>query len=181
MKFKFYWYLIIFVLTLSAFSFANVGYAQNEKENYSSAITITGIGLELTKQALLTNNYDSAEKYSTLTNEFYGKNIQFLKTVNSDFSDEVHIELLDLHSSILSKSESQDLINQINKLQEILKIIHSDENSYIVIASILSEADEQYQTAIQKDNTESYLLTLSLIEHSKIILEQNPTSNDRQN
>jgi len=181
MKSKFYWYLIILVLTLSVFSFTNVGYAQNEKENYSSAITITGIGLELTKQALLTNNYDSAEKYSTLTNEFYGKNIQFLKTVNADFSDEVHIELLDIHSSILSKSESRDLINQINKLQETLKIIHSDENSYIVIASILSEADEQYQTAIQNDNTESYLLTLSLIEHSKIILEQNPTSNDRQN
>jgi len=181
MKSKFYWYLIILVLTLSVFSFTNVGYAQNEKENYSSAITITGIGLELTKQALLTNNYDSAEKYSTLINEFYGKNIQFLKTVNADFSDEVHIELLDIHSSILSKSESRDLINQINKLQETLKIIHSDENSYIVIASILSEADEQYQTAIQNDNTESYLLTLSLIEHSKIILEQNPTSNDRQN
>jgi len=180
MKSKFYRYSIILVLTLSVFSFANVGYAQNEKETYTSTITITGIGLELTKQALLTNNYDSAEKYSTLTNEFYGKNIQFLRTVNSDFSDEVHIELLDLHSSILSKSESPDLINQINQLQEKLKIIPSDEN-YIVIASILSEADEQYQTAIQNDNPESYILTLSLIKHSKLILEQNPTSNDRQN
>src|SRR3989338_11486172 len=112
MKYKFYWYSIIVIFILSVFSLTSVVYAQNEEEHYISTITITGIGLELTKQALLTNNYDSAEKYSTLTNEFYGKNIQFLKTVNADFSDEVHIELLDLHSSILSKSESQDLINQ---------------------------------------------------------------------
>lgn len=181
MKFKFYWYSIIFVLTLSVFSFANVSYAQNEEENHTSAITITGIGLELTKQALLLNDYDSAEKYSTLTNNFYGQNIQFLRTFNSDFSDEVHILLLDLHSNILSKSESADLINQIDQLQETLLLIPSGGNSNIVIASLLSEADEQYQIAIQDDNTESYFLTLSLIKHSKLILEQNPTSDNRLN
>ena len=181
MKFKFYWYLIIFVLTLSVFSFTNVSYAQNEEENYTSAITITGIGLELTKQALLTNDYDSAEKYSTLTNNFYGKNIQFLRAFNSDFSDEIHIKLLDLHSSILSKSESQDLINQIDQLQETLTLTPSGGNSNTIIASILSEADEQYQTAIQNATPESYFLTLSLIEHSKLILEQNQSSDNRLN
>ncbi len=181
MKSKFYWYSIIVVLTLSVFSFTNVGYAQNEEENYTSTITITGIGLELTKQALLTNNYVSAEKYSALTNNFYGKHIQFLRAFNSDFSDEVHIGLLDLHSSILSKSDSQDLINQINQLQETLTLIPSGGNSNIIIVSILSEADEQYQIAIQDDNPESYFLTLSLIEHSKLILEQNPTSDNRLN
>ena len=181
MKFKFYWYLIIFVLTLSAFSFTNVSYAQNEEENYTSVITITGIGLELTKQALLTNDYDSAEKYSTLTNNFYGKNIQFLRAFNSNFSDEIHIKLLDLHSLILSKSESQDLINQIDQLQETLTLIPSGGNSNTIVASILSEADEQYQTAIQNDTPESYFLTLSLIEHSKLILEQNQSSDNRLN
>ena len=89
MKFAFYWCSIIVVLTLCVFSFTNVSYAQNEEENYTSAIAITGIGLELTKQALLINNYDSAEKYSALTNNFYGKNIQFLRDFNSNFSDEM--------------------------------------------------------------------------------------------
>ena len=93
MKFAFYWCSIIVVLTLCVFSFTNVSYAQNE-ENYTSAIIITGIGLELTKQALLINNYDSAEKYSILTNNFYGKNIQFLRAFNADFSDEVQEEEL---------------------------------------------------------------------------------------
>ena len=181
MKFKFYWYLIIFVLTLSVFSFIDVSYAQNEEENHTSAIIITGIGLELTKQALLINDYDSAEKYSTLTNNFYGQNIQFLRTFNSDFSDEVHIQLLDLHSNILSKSEPSDLINQINQLQETLLLIPSGGNSNIIIASLLSEADEQYQTAIQDNNPESYFLTLSIIEHSKIILDKNPISDNRLN
>ena len=181
MKFKFYWYLIIFVLTLSVFSFIDVSYAQNEEENHTSAIIITGIGLELTKQALLLNDYDSAEKYSTLTNNFYGQNIQFLRTFNSDFSDEVHIQLLDLHSNILSKSEPSDLINQINQLQETLLLIPSGGNSNIIIASLLSEADEQYQTAIQDNNPESYFLTLSIIEHSKIILDKNPISDNRLN
>ncbi|MBI2643464.1 MAG: FTR1 family iron permease, partial [Nitrosarchaeum sp.] len=163
------------------FSFTNVSYAQNEEENYTSAIIITDIGLELTKQALLINNYDSAEKYSALTNNFYGKNIQFLRDFNSNFSDEVHIGLLDLHSGILSKSEPQDLINQINQLQKTLTLIPSGGNPNIIIVSILSEADEQYQIAIQDDNFESYFLTLSLIEHSKIILDKNPISNNRLN
>jgi high-affinity iron transporter len=181
MKSKFYWYSIIVVLTFGVFSFTNIGYAQNEEENYTSTITITGIGLELTKQALLTNDYDSAEKYSALTNNFYGKNIQFSRAFNSDFSDEVHIQLLDLHSGILSKSESLSLINQINQIQKTLTLIPSGGNSNTIIASILSEADEQYQIAIQDDSSESYFLTLSLIEHSKIILEQNPPSDNRLN
>ncbi len=181
MKSKFYWCSIIVVLTLSVFSFTNVSYAQNEEENYTSAIAITGIGLELTKQALLINNYDSAEKYSALTNNFYGKNIQFLRDFNSNFLDEVHIGLLDLHSGILSKSEPQDLINQINQLQKALTLIPSGGNPNIITASILSEADEQYQIAIQDDNPESYFLTLSLIEHSKIILDKNPISDNRLN
>ena len=181
MKFTFYWCSIIVVLTLSVFSFTNVGYAQNDEENYTSVITITGISLELTKHALLINDYDSAEKYSALTNSFYGKNIQFLRAFNSDISDEVHIGLLDLHSSILSKSESQDLINQINQLQKTLTLIPSGGNPAVIIVSILSEADEQYQIAIQDDSPESYSLTLSLIERSKIILEENPISDNRLN
>ena len=181
MKLKFYLYLITVVLTLSVFPFTNVGYAQSEEDNYTSTITVTGIGLELIKQALLTNNYNSAEKYSALTNNFYGKNIQFLRAFNSDFSDEVHIKLLDLHSGILSKSEPQDLIHQIDQLRETFTLIPSGGNSNVIIASILSEADEQYQIAIQDDNSESYFLTLSLIEHSKIILKQNPTSDNRLN
>ena len=181
MKYKFYWYSIIVVFILSVFSLTSVVYAQNEEEHYISTITITGIGLELTKQALLTNDYDSAEKYSALTNNFYGKNIQFSRAFNSDFSDEIHIQLLDLHSGILSKSESPSLINQINQLQKTLTLIPSGGNSSTIIASILSEADEQYQIAIQDDNSESYFLTLSLIEHSKIILEQNPLSDNRLN
>ena len=181
MKYKFYWYSIIVIFILSVFSLTSVVYAQNEEEHYISTITITGIGLELTKQALLTNDYDSAEKYSALTNNFYGKNIQFSRAFNSDFSDEIHIQLLDLHSGILSKSESPSLINQINQLQKTLTLIPSGGNSSTIIASILSEADEQYQIAIQDDNSESYFLTLSLIEHSKIILEQNPLSDNRLN
>jgi high-affinity iron transporter len=180
MKSKFYWYSII-VLIFNISTFANNGYAQNEEESYTSVITITGISLELTKQALLTDNYDSAEKYSTLTNNFYGKNIQFLRAVNSDFSDKVHIKLLDLHSGIFSKLDSKDLINEIDQLQETFTLIPSSVNSNIIITSILSEADEQYQLAIQDDNPESYFLTLSLIEHSKIILEQNPISDSRLN
>ena len=162
MKLKFYLYLILTVFSLSVFSFTNFGYAQNDMEDYASTMTITRIGLELTKQALLADNSDSAEKYSTLTNNFYGKNVQFLRSYDPAFSDEIHIKLLDLHSGILSKSHSEDLADQITMLQETLSKIPTNGNSRIIVSSILSEADEQYQTAIQQDNSESYFLTLSL-------------------
>jgi len=178
MKYKFYCYSI-FVLIFSVFSFVNVGYSENE--DYTSTIMITGIGLEQTKNAILTDNFDSAEKYSSLINNFYGKNIQILRTINTDFSDDVHIKLLDLHSSILSKSDSKNLINQIEQLQNTLKSISLNGDSKLIVNSILSEADEQYQMAIQYNSSESYNLTLSLIEHSKSILKQNPISDTRLN
>ena len=179
MKLKFYLYLIIVVFAFGIFTFTGV-FAQNE-ENYSSIITITRIGLDLTKQEILTNNYDVAEKYSTLTNNFYGKNIQFFRSHNSALSDEIHIELLDLHSSILSKSDSEALIEQINKINGLFLQVPLDGNSNIITSSILSEADEQYQLAIQRKNSESYFFTQSLVEHSKNIVKQNPSNNDRLN
>ncbi|EPA06558.1 FTR1 family iron permease [Candidatus Nitrosarchaeum limnium] len=180
MKLTFYLYLIIVVFVFGIFAFTNSVFAQNE-ENHSSIVTITGIGLDLTKQALLTNNYNVAEKYSTMTNNFYGKNIQFLRSYNSALSDDIHIELLDLHSSILSKSDSETLINQINKIQELFSQIPFNGNSNILASSILSEADEQYQLAIQQNNLESYFFTQSLVEHSKNTVKQNPSNNDRLN
>lgn len=178
MQSKFYWYLIIVVFALGLYSIPTSVYAQNQ-EQYASIFTITKLGLELTKKAILEDDYDAAEKYSALTNNFYGKNIQFLRTVDSDLSDNLHLELLDLHSSILSKSESQNLIAHINTLQETLPSNSSDGDSNVVAAFILSEADEQYQTFSQHKSNESYFFTLSLIEHSKLILNQNPISDDR--
>ncbi|EGP93756.1 FTR1 family iron permease [Nitrosarchaeum koreense] len=178
MQSKFYWYLIIVVFALGLYSIPTSVYAQNQ-EQYASIFTITELGLELTKKAILEDDYDAAEKYSALTNNFYGKNIQFLRTVDSDLSDDLHLELLDLHSSILSKSESHNLIAHINTLQETLSSNSSDGDSNVVVAFILSEADEQYQTFFQHKSNESYFFTLSLIEHSKIILNQNPISDDR--
>jgi high-affinity iron transporter len=180
MKSDFCLYVLIVVFAFG-FSFTSIVHAENENENYASTVAITNIGLELTKQALLTDNYDSAEKYSTLTNGIYGENIQFLRTLNPELSDEIHIELLDLHSGILAKSESSNLIDQINRLQKLLIDIPFGGNSNAVIFSILSEADDQYQIAMQDDSSESYFLTLSLIKHSKIILDQNPTSDVRLN
>ncbi|QLH10784.1 FTR1 family protein [Nitrosarchaeum sp. AC2] len=178
MQSKFYWYLIIVVFALGLYSIPTSVYAQNQ-EQYASIFTITKLGLELTKKAILEDDYDATEKYSALTNNFYGKNIQFLRTVDSDLSDNLHLELLDLHSSILSKSESQNLIAHINTLQETLPSNSSDGDSNVVAAFILSEADEQYQTFSQHKSNESYFFTLSLIEHSKLILNQNPIPDDR--
>ncbi len=179
MQSQFCWYLIIVVFALGSYSISHSAYAQNEEENYASTFIVTGIGLELTKQALLDDDYDSAKKYSTLTNNFYGKNIQFLRTIEPQFSDNVHLDLLDLHSDILSKSESQNLINQINKLQETFPLISLDDDSNVIVAFILSEADEQYQRFVQHRSDESYFFTLSLIDYSKLVLNQNPISDNR--
>lgn len=178
MQSKFYWYLIIVIFTLGLYLVSPSAYAQNQ-EQYASTFTITGLGLELTKKAILEDNYDVAERYSAITNNFYGKNIQFLRTVDPAFSDNMHLELLDIHSGILSKTESQNLIDQINKLQETLPSSSLDDDSNVVMAFILSEADEQYQTFIKHKSDESYFFTLSLIDHSKFILNQNPISDAR--
>jgi len=167
------------VVFSSSVFYSQIGFAQDDDENYASSMTITQLGLELTKQSILTHDYNSAEKYSTLTNDFYGKNILFLRTYNSELSNEIHIELLDLHSEILAQSDSAKLIDQIDQIQQRLQTVSFTGNSDVLVALILSEADEQYQNSIQNNISESYYFAISIIQHSKLILDQNPSSDER--
>lgn len=178
MKSKFHQYSAIVVLTLCTLVFVNA-YAQSEEQ--SATITITEVGLELTKQAIQNNNYDSALKYSALTNNQFGENIQFLRKTSSNVSDEIHISLLDLHSNIISKSESQTLIEQIEQIQKTLISVTLEGNSQVITSDILSEADEMYQIAMQDNSSEHYFLALALLKRSEIILEQTPIQDERLN
>jgi high-affinity iron transporter len=171
MKSKFHQYSVIVVLTLCTLVFVNA-YAQSEEQ--SATIIITEVGLELTKQAIQNDNYDSAIEYSALTNNQFGENIQFLRKTSLNVSDEIHIGLLDLHSSIISKSESKVLIEQIEQIQKTLTSIPLEGNSQVITSDILSEADEMYQTAMQDSSSEHYFLAVALLKRSEIILEQTP-------
>jgi len=69
----------------------------------------------------------------------------------------LNIKLLDLHLNILSKSESQILIDQIEQIQKSLTLIPINGDSKVIIAAILSEQDELYQKEIKKRHASKFV------------------------
>lgn len=142
-----------------------------------TSIEVTSIGLELTNDAIITNNLENAKKYSDFTSDFFGKQLQTFRTTDAQRADEIHLLLLDIHTKLNSSSE---ISSEIKKTQNLLNDISYEKSSAdITIVNILSIADEQYQIGIQQNEETSYQIAMNLIQRAENLLVET-NSNDRQ-
>lgn len=156
-------------------------YSQNETLGFGAAIKITAVGLELTKTSLQDSDYDLAQKYSQFTNNFFGDNLRILRASNSQLADDIHLSLLDIHTKIESKEDASKIITQINELDNKINQFEIPEKDVgITIASILSELDETYETAIQSNSDSDYNISLKLLSESKLLLDKLTESDEHQ-
>ncbi|NIT99567.1 MAG: hypothetical protein GWN01_01065, partial [Nitrosopumilaceae archaeon] len=133
-------------------------FAQNNSNNnnfvLATTIEVTNIGMELTKESLQKNDYDSAEKYSKFTNDFFGKKVNELRSVDANLADKIHLSLLDIHADITSEKNNDPIISSINNIQDSLPVndISKDAKDQMIV-SLLSEADQQYQKFEQQNDS----------------------------
>ena len=158
---------IVFFIILLSISIENI-FADSEDSKIRTSIEVTSDGLDLINEALLSDNFENAKKISDFTAEFFGKNVQLLRSVDDQKTDEIHLALLDLGTKINSNI---DATSNIISIQKILKEIPISESSTEdVIVEILGIADEQYQISKQQNEEASYQISKKLIQKAENLL-----------
>ncbi|MGQ0792287.1 MAG: FTR1 family iron permease [Nitrosopumilaceae archaeon] len=161
----------------------NIAFCQTEQEYISSesTIQITKVGLELIQSSIVSGDLKTAEKSSEFTSDFFGKQVQVLRAVDSQTSDEIHVMLLDLHANILSQGDANQIKSEIETVNKLLdKIQNPDVKNEFVISNILSIADENYQVGIQENDEASYQIAKSLVYSSKDLFVISPNNFDQR-
>jgi len=161
----------------------NMAFGQTEQEYISSesTIQITKVGLELIQSSIVSGDLKTAEKYSEFTSDFFGKQVQVLRTIDSQTSDEIHVMLLDLHANILSQVDANQIKSEIETVNKLLdKMQNLDVKKEFVVSNILSIADENYQIGIQENDETAYQIAKSLVYSSKDLFVSSPNNFDQR-
>lgn len=157
---------IIFFIFLTSGMVIHNAWADSNDDVIRTSIEVTTIGLELTKDSLVSGNTEDAKAYSSFTADYFGKQVQTLRTVTvSQSVDEIHILLLDILPKIGSGS---DALSDIEKIQTLLNTIPYDDSSSpdLVIVNLLTLSDEQYQIGIMDGEETSYQLARKMIQRA---------------
>ncbi|MGD8707140.1 MAG: FTR1 family iron permease [Nitrosopumilaceae archaeon] len=163
-------FLVLSLVLLVSFGTFNTAFGDSETAEIRTTIEITSVGLELTKNSLISNDIENAKKYSEFTSSFFGKNFQNLRAMDQSNIDDIHISLLDLHSKI----ESSETITEIERIQTLLHEIPYEQNSTdLLMVNLLTVADEQYQIGIQENEESSIQIAKKLIEKAETLIPQN--------
>lgn len=179
-------HVVFFLLLVIIFTVLipnNMAFGQTEQEYISSesTIQITKVGLELIHSSIVTGEMNTAEKYSEFTSDFFGKQVQILRAVDSQTSDEIHVMLLDLHANILSQGDVNQIKSEIETVNKLLdKIQNPDVKKEFVVSNMLSVADENYQTGIQENDEISYQIAKSLVYNSQNLFLSSPNNFDQR-
>ena len=144
-----------------------------ETENFSeidtSVLFVTELlstSLVLIKQHLNEDSIDDAKTISKINTEIFPSHLQNLRESNSEISDEIHILLLDIHSGIGSKDNSE-IISEISKVETLLAQYAMPNPDYgKTIALILTVVDEQYQISITDERQVLHDFSLVLVKRS---------------
>jgi high-affinity iron transporter len=167
---------VFLILVSSTFG---TSFAQSNDDAILSAIEVTKAGLELTKTSMENGNIMEAAKYSKFTTDFFGKQVQIMRSFDASLADEIHILLLDIHTEI-TKSQTSATLTKISTVNNLInRIVIEPRNTENMIASMLLVADEKYQEGIQNNDVYSYQIAKSLIANAQYHFESNTNLDER--
>jgi len=143
-----------------------------------SEIVQTGTSLE--KTSIANNDYEQASKYSKLTTDFYGQQVNLLRGANVEHADDLHLLLLDIHSKIENKAESNEILADISTAEQYLAKFPKSQNIPYVVSDLLTTVDESYQIAISKNDNERFAMATSLAERATHLFDSVSSFDQRQ-
>jgi len=155
-------------------------YSQSDDSALVDATAIvTRIVATLTKSSIQNGDLESASHYSKFTADFYAHQINTLRAANVESADDLHLALIDIHSKIASNSVgtvSSDLDSVFLYLDKFPK---SGQTS-LVVANILSIADQSYQTAVTENIPQYHIISHDLVQESSTLFDSDNSFDARQ-
>lgn len=144
--------------------------AQSDNDTVWTAVEVSTAGLELARDSLESGNAESARAYSDFTANYFAKQVNDLREATGSGSvDEIHITLLDISAKI----GRSDALPDIERAMGLLRGLPHDAEALpdLVIVSLLSMSDEQYQIGTLEENEPAYQISRKLIQRSVDLFE----------
>lgn len=169
------------IILLSIFSSQSVfGQSQEQISLYSDK-ELTMIGLELTEQNIVKENYDAAMIYSKFSSDSFAKALQEIRSIDNNLADEIHILLVEIQADINSRVSNDTILLKISNVKSILGQIKYDTLlTTNVLARMLSVADEKYEEGTSKNIETSYEISHAIVLRVKQIFELTNNFDERQ-
>lgn len=137
----------------------------------ASTIEITKISLSASKEFLQDGKTDEARYSIEFASGSFALSLPELRTHDAEITDRVHIDLLDMASSVRSDQIDIELIN--SALSRLDRYNITVENTDLIVVDMLTIADEHYAVAVTEDNEAAYVISKYLFEESKRLFEEN--------
>ena len=153
----------------------------NSKVRYYSVIEVTETSLNLALTSLENQDFESTKNFIEFGSTHFSKNLEKLRAVNSELTDEVHISLIDLQTRQLTPENISTVTSEINRIVEIFETIPEDEeyNPNVTVA-LLIIVDEQYAIFESEGNEFSYQIAVGFMERANQIYYSGTEYNERQ-
>ncbi len=153
----------------------------NSKVRYYSVIEVTETSLNLALSSLENQDFDSTKNFIEFGSTHFSKNLEKLRAVDPELTDEVHISLLDLQTRQLTPENLSTVSSEITRIVEIFETIPEDEEyNPNVIVALLIIVDEQYAIFESEGNEFSYQIAVGFMERANQIYYSGTDYNERQ-
>ena len=153
----------------------------NSKVRYYSVVEVTETSLNLALTSLENQDFDSTKNFIEFGSTHFSKNLEKLRAVDPELTNEVHISLLDLQTRQLTPENLSTVSSEITRIVEIFETIPEDEeyNPNVTVA-LLIIVDEQYAIFESEDNEFSYQIASGFMERANQIYYSGTEYNERQ-
>ena len=153
----------------------------NSKVRYYSVVEVTETSLNLALTSLENQDFDSTKKFIEFGSTHFSKNLEKLRAVDPELTDEVHISLLDLQTRQLTPENLSAVSSEITRIVEIFETIPEDEeyNPNVTVA-LLIIVDEQYAIFESEGDEFSYQIAVGFMERANQIFYSGTEYNERQ-
>ena len=144
-------------------------------------IEVTETSLNLALSSLENQDFDSTKNFIEFGSTHFSKNLEKLRAVDPELTDEVHISLLDLQTRQLTPENLSTVSSEITRIVEIFETIPEDEeyNPNVTVA-LLIIVDEQYQNFETNNDEFSYQIAVGFMERANQIYYSGTEYNERQ-
>jgi len=153
----------------------------NSKVRYYSVVEVTETSLNLALTSLENQDFDSTKKFIEFGSTHFSKNLEKLRAVDPELTDEAHISLLDLQTRQLTPENLSAVSSEITRIVEIFETIPEDEeyNPNVTVA-LLIIVDEQYAIFESEGDEFSYQIAVGFMERANQIFYSGTEYNERQ-
>ncbi|MCH2618318.1 MAG: FTR1 family protein, partial [Candidatus Nitrosopelagicus sp.] len=171
----------IFAIAMLLFVIPSAYSIDNSKVRYYSVIEVTETSLNLALSSLENQDFDSTKNFIEFGSTHFSKNLEKLRAVDPELTDEVHISLLDLQTRQLTPENLSTVSSEITRIVEIFETIPEDEeyNPNVTVA-LLIIVDEQYAIFESEGNEFSYQIAVGFMERANQIYYSGTDYNERQ-